>query len=254
MNTGSQNLCAPIPNQTYGPRDNFGLTINIFNLFQYAHALAVAAPTAGAYVMSRPTESKLKELRKILKSWRRVLAKLDPEQKAQFELDHPGEFASMLDAIGSYEDRLEDLKVDLRNNPWARYLPRQSQLDQEFQIVAKGIWDLDSEYYTTTKKYRRNQANQATGNPTPPQAPGAAATADDVEMLPIANNDAVEVQEQRIINRATIDQTERYRSILRVYSNYSMPPNMQGTYTAIQDFVTTLLSRPDDTITIMSPV
>ncbi|KAI1785358.1 hypothetical protein LXA43DRAFT_976293 [Ganoderma leucocontextum] len=257
QNSGSQNLGAAVPNQTYSARDNFGFTVNIFNLVQFAHSIATAAPATGAYVTSRPTESSIKELRKILKSWKRILEKLAPEQKAQFELDHPGEFASMLDAISVYEDRLEDLKVDLRNNPWARYLPGKSPLTQEYKVVSKGIRNLDSEYYTTTKKYRRTRTNQAANNTTPaPAAEPALATAtiNDVEMLPISTNTAAEVSEQRLINQDTIDQTERYRSILRVYSSYSMPPGMQGTYTAIQNFVTSLLSRPDGSITMMPPV
>ena len=47
-------------------------------------------------------QNKVKELRKILKSWRRVLDNLDPEQKAQFEIDHPGEFDGMLESISEY--------------------------------------------------------------------------------------------------------------------------------------------------------
>lgn len=89
-------MCTPAPYQASSVEDNFGFVVNVFNLFQLAGVYAIAP----VYTSYCPTENNVKELRKILKSWRRVLDNLDPEQKAQFEIDHPGEFDGMLESIG----------------------------------------------------------------------------------------------------------------------------------------------------------
>ncbi|KAM5532639.1 hypothetical protein V8D89_013683 [Ganoderma adspersum] len=249
---GSQGLCTPAPYQASSVEDNFGFVVNVFNLFQLAGVYAIAP----VYTSYCPTENNVKELRKILKSWRRVLDNLDPEQKAQFEIDHPGEFDGMLESIGDYEDRLEEFKVDLRRNRWSRYLPVKTGLSREYNDLCEDIKTLDRDYYNTTKNYRRTQRNraarQAAGNTARVPAPNPeTVTGDNVEMLPIAQNAVVEVPERRLINQDTIDQTERYRSILRVYANHNVPPAMRSTYAAIENFVTSLLSRPNGSVTMM---
>ena len=151
--------------------DEFGLVVNVFNTIQFAHAL-VLAPAIGYYASSRPNQGAIKELKDILRSWEKTLKGFKPEQRAQFEIDHPGEFDSMMESIDEcvllhathrdyaclaltrairasrYKGRLDDLKVDLRHNPWARYLPLvNSELSREFSELSERIKALDSDYY-----------------------------------------------------------------------------------------------------------
>ncbi|KAM5531914.1 hypothetical protein V8D89_014420 [Ganoderma adspersum] len=251
---GSQSLCTVVPDHPSG-MDQFGFVVNVFNLVQFA------GQAIGGYASRCPNKNRIGELRDVLNDWKEVLNGLEPEQRAQFEIDHPGEFDSMMRGIRSYEKRLTELKVDLSNNPWARYLPVKTELSREFKGLWSDVSNMNRDYYTTTKKYRTAKGSSAVprgvSNSTSAPVPHPTTRTGDngVEMVPISTDTAVENTERRLIDQGTIDQTERYRSILRVYSNYSVPPGMQGTYTAIQNLVTSLLSPgpPEGSITI-SPV
>ncbi len=97
---GSQNLCTIVPNQPSG-MDQFGFVVNVFNLFQFAGS-AIGRPALGFYASLCPNKDSINQLREILSEWKDVLNGLEPEQRAQFENDHPGEFDSMMRGIRTY--------------------------------------------------------------------------------------------------------------------------------------------------------
>ena len=80
------------------PVDTLGFCASVFGVIQFAGAILLK-PAASMYSSTRPNKESLNELSEILHSWKDVLNNLDPEQKARFEIDRPGEFKSMMDAI-----------------------------------------------------------------------------------------------------------------------------------------------------------
>ena len=80
--------------------DYFGFVVNVFNLFQFAGS-TIGKPAIGYYTKWCPNKNSINELRDILNDWKDVLNGLEPEQRAQFEADHPGEFDSMMRDICS---------------------------------------------------------------------------------------------------------------------------------------------------------
>ncbi|TBU27665.1 hypothetical protein BD311DRAFT_696068 [Dichomitus squalens] len=238
-----------------GVVDQFGFVVNVFNTIQFAKHL-LYNPVAGLYASRCPNEAKVKELRAILRRWKKVLSNLEPEQRAQFECDHPGEFDDMMESLERYEGLLDNFTIELTDNPWARYLPIGAQLSQDWAELCTGIKGLNSDYKTTTKKYRTknrsNGAQQTTANAaTYPPALSAAGQATmnadhgDVE-LPISTTTAPEITEQRVINRDTMISTERYRQVMRVYTMYNIPAGpLRDGYAAVLDFMTSLGLRGD---------
>ncbi|EJF63082.1 hypothetical protein BD309DRAFT_945211 [Dichomitus squalens] len=239
-----------------GVVDQFGFVVNVFNTIQFAHHVLIR-PVAGLYASRCPNEAKIEELGAILRRWKKILSNLEPEQRARFERDHPGEFEAMMESIEEYEDRLDEFTLELTDNPWARYLPIKAQLSQEWVEICTGVKDMNKDYKTTTKQYRtksrfkgaqQTTTNTATHPPALPAAGQATMIADhgDVEMLPISTATTPEITEQRVINRDTMNVTEQYRQILRVYPMYSVPSSsLRDGYAIVRDFMASLGLRGD---------
>ena len=92
-----QELCTIVPNEP-SPQDELGFVVNVFNLIQFA-GYVIGRPAKGFYTSCCPNKDNFNSLRDILSEWKDVLNGLDPEQRARFDVDHPGEFDSMMRGI-----------------------------------------------------------------------------------------------------------------------------------------------------------
>ncbi|KAI0363836.1 hypothetical protein BV20DRAFT_983557 [Pilatotrama ljubarskyi] len=143
---------------TSGPsaRDNFTTASDAFSMVSLA-LTAFAAIVGRTYASYCPSKARIDEMQAILTEFRAWMSRLSEVDRLRFEAHHPGALAQWAKDITIHQQNLDNLTLDLRASGYRETYNPLSNLGQRFDRAEKVVNEMNSEFRSSTEKFRLAQ-------------------------------------------------------------------------------------------------